>query len=117
MKGILAPEVQDIVRGTIEGPDPGAIWVCTDGMPEWVKKYASSDDPYAVTVIYSIWFEPEHYTWRNLFHEIKHCEQFYRYKQDFIDVYTQQVIRSGYNYSDFEKEAEKYADKMMERIE
>ena len=116
MRGVLAPEVQEIIRGTIQGPDPGKIWISTDGIPPWVRKYASAENPKSVTIIYSIWFKPDHYNWRNLFHEIKHCEQFYIYREDFIDVYSKAVMLSGYEDSKFEQQAQDYADKMIERV-
>lgn len=121
MQGVLNPEIQDIVRGTIEGPDPGEIWICNDGIPEWVQKRSSSDNPYSVTIIYSIWFKPDQYTWYNIFHEIKHCEQFYVYRKRFLDVYSLSLVKEtpmvpGYETSYLEKEADRYATKMTNRV-
>lgn len=70
-----------------------------------------------MTIGYTVWFDPGEYTWRNLFHELKHVEQFHRHKGDFMDVYSGAVWMYGYKGNKFEKEAREYADRMMKRVE
>lgn len=115
-RGKLAPGVKDIVKGTIEGPNLELIWVDTRGIPGWVSKYSASEQPQAMTIGYTTWYNPGDYTWRNLFHELKHVEQFYKYNENFIDKYTEAVWIYGYKGNKFEKQARDYADRMMEKI-
>ena len=117
LKGRLNPEIKDIIKGTIDGPDLDRIWLDTRGIPGWVSQFSAAEKPVAMTIGYRIWFEPGAYNWRNLFHELKHVEHFYKHKDGFIDEYSEAVWIHGYKKNRFERQARNYADKMMERIE
>lgn len=97
---------------------PSEITLTLGKIPDWVREYSAVETPVAMTIGYRIWFTKEGYTWHNLFHEVKHCDQFKEFSgKKFMKKYTLETLAHGYKENPFEEEAEQFAEQMTEKVE